>query len=169
VLAKDIPIESIKQGVIDNNMAVFANVTLNGVPASVLRPIPDMIRILRDEIFIPGGPLSPLAQGDATTLMQSDAARIRITNNTYTADLDGRTANFLMAQGMQVTDYGIPTGWSEQTALIVYSPKLYALRYLTETFGVGSNQIVIQPDPAATVDIEIRIGEDWVGKLPTGY
>jgi LCP family protein required for cell wall assembly len=40
VLAKDTPIESIKQGVIDNNMAVFANVTLNGVPASVLRPRP---------------------------------------------------------------------------------------------------------------------------------
>jgi len=169
VLAKDIPIESIKQGVIDNNMAVFANVTLNGVPASVLRPIPDMIRILRDEIFIPGGPLSPLAQGDATTLMQSDAARIRVTNNTYTADLDVRTANFLTAQGMQVTDYGIPTGWSEQTVLILHSPKLYALRYLTETFGVVSNQIVIQPDPAATADIEIRIGEDWVSKLPTGY
>ena len=84
-LTKDIPIESIKQGVIDNNMAVFANVTLNGVPASVLRPIPDMIRVLRDEIFIPGGPLSPLAQGDPQTLMQADAARIRITNNTYTA------------------------------------------------------------------------------------
>ena len=170
VLTKDIPIESIKQGVIDNNMAVFANVTLNGVPASVLRPIPDMIRILRDEIFMPGGPLSPLAQGDPQTLMQADAARIRITNNTYTADLDGRTASFLTAQGMQVVDYGIPTGWSEQTVLIVYSPKLYAMRYLIDTFGItGSSQIIIQPDPAATVDIEIRIGEDWVGRLPAGY
>lgn len=170
VLAKDIPIESIKQGVIDNNMAVFANVTLNGVPASVLRPVPDLIRILRDEIFIPGGPLSPLAQGDAKTLMQSDAARIRVTNNTYTADLDGRTANFLTAQGMQVTEHGIPTGASDQTVLIVYSPKLYALRYLADTFGVtGSNQIIIKPDPTATADIEIRLGEDWVGQLPTGY
>jgi LCP family protein required for cell wall assembly len=99
VLAKDIPIVSIKQGVIDNNMVSFANVTLCGAPASVLRPIPDMIRVLRDEIFIPGGPLSPLAQGDPVTLMQADAARIRVTNNTYTADLDGRTVNFLMAQG----------------------------------------------------------------------
>ncbi|MEK6752741.1 MAG: LCP family protein [Chloroflexota bacterium] len=170
VLAKDIPIESIKQGVIDNNMAVFANVTLNGVPASVLRPVPDLIRILRDEIFIPGGPLSPLAQGDPATLMQADEARIRVTNNTYTADLDGRTANFLTAQGMQVTEHGIPTGASDQTVLIVYSPKLYALRYLTDIFGVtGSNQIIIKPDPTATVDIEIRIGEDWVSKLPAGY
>jgi len=170
VLAKDIPIESIKQGVIDNNMAVFANVTLNGVPASVLRPVPDLIRILRDEIFIPGGPLSPLAQGDPAILMQTDAARIRVINNTYTADLDGRTANFLTAQGMQVMEFGIPTGASDQTVLIVYSPKLYALRYLTDIFGVtGSNQIIIKPDPAAAVDIEIRIGEDWVSKLPAGY
>lgn len=169
VLTKDIPIESIKQGVIDNNMAVFANVTLDGVSASVLRPVPDLIRILRDEIFVPGGPVSPLAHGDPITLMQADEARTRLINNTYTADLDRRTANFLSAQGMQVVEYGIPTGASNQTKLILYSPKLYALRYLTETFGVGSNQIIIQPDPAATVDIEIRIGEDWVSRLPTGY
>lgn len=170
VLVKDIPVESIKQGVIDNNMVSFANVTLDGVSASVLRPIPDMIRVLRDEIFIPGGPLSPLAQGDPGTLMQSDDARIRVTNNTYTADLDGRTANFLMAQGMQVVEHGIPTGASDQTVLIVYSPKLYALRYLINTFGItGSTQIIIKPDPTATVDIEIRIGEDWVSKLPAGY
>ena len=52
--------------------------------------------------------LSPLTQGDHTTLMQADAARILVTNNTCTADLDGRTANFLMAQGMQVMDYGTP-------------------------------------------------------------
>ncbi len=168
-LTKAIPIENIKQGVIDNNMAVFANVTLNGVPASVLRPVPDLIRILRDEIFVPGGPLSPLAQGDPRTLMQADEARIRVINNTYTADLDKRTASFLAAQGMQVLEFGVPTGASNQTKLILYSPKLYALRYLTGTFGVGSNQIIIQPDPATTVDIEIRIGEDWVSRLPAGY
>ncbi len=170
VLAKDIPIESIKQGVIDNNMAVFANVTLNGVPASVLRPIPDRIRVMRDEIFIPGGPISPLAQGDPATLMQSDAARIRVVNNTYTADLDLRTANFLMAQGMQVMEHGVPTSASDQTVLVVYSPKLYALRYLINIFRIkGGNHIIIKSDPATTVDIEIRIGEDWVSKLPAGY
>ena len=170
VLTIDIPIESIKQGVIDNNMALFANVTLNGVPASVLRPIPDRIRVMRDEIFIPGGPVSPLAQGDPATLMQADAARIRIINNTYTADLDRHTASFLTAQGMQVMEHGVPTGASDQTVLIVYSPKLYALRYLINIFRIkGGNQIIIKSDPDATVDIEIRIGEDWVSKLPAGY
>ena len=53
---------------------------------------------------------------------------------------------------------------------IVYSQKLYALQYLEDTFGVtGSNLIIIKPDPTETVDIEIRIGEDWVGRLPVGY
>jgi hypothetical protein len=169
MLVKDIPMESIKQGVIDTSMAIPANATLNGVPASVLRPVPDLIRVLRDELFIPGGPVSPLAQGDLTTLMQADEARIRVINNTYTADLDGRTANFLMAQGMQVTERGVPTGASNHTVLIMYSSKLYALRYLIETFGITGSNLIITPDPAATVDIEIHLGEDWVSKLPAQY
>ena len=170
VLAKDIPIESIKRGVIDNNMALFATVTLNGVESSVLRPVPDLIRLLRDEIFTVSGPVGPLADGDAVTLMQADAARVRIVNNTYTSNLGERTANFLAAQGMSVMEQGIPTGAANQTVLVMYTPKLYALRYLIETFGiVGSNQVVIKHDPAETVDIEIRLGEDWVGRLPAGY
>ncbi|WKZ35053.1 MAG: LCP family protein [Anaerolineales bacterium] len=169
VLAKDIRVDDIKRGVIDTTMAIPADTTINGIPANVLRPVPDLIRILRDEIFVPGGPLSPLAQGDPVTLMQSDQAKVRIINNTYTAGLEERTASFLTAQGMQVVEYGPPTGASNTTKIILYSSKLYALRYLTELFGVGSQQIIIQPDPASTVDIEIRIGEDWVDKLPGGF
>ena len=170
VLAQDIPLENIKQGVIDNNMAVFANTTLDGVPASVLRPVPDLIRVLRDEIFTASGPVSPLARGDPITLMQVEAARVRVINNTYTADLDVRTANFLKSQGMQQVEFGYPTGWSEQTVLVIYSPKLYTLRYLADLFGIKSSyQIVMKADSTSTVDIEIRIGEDWVSRLPSGY
>jgi hypothetical protein len=169
VLAKDIRVDDIKRGVIDNTMAIPADTTINGVPANVLRPVPDLIRILRDEIFIPGGPLSPLAQGDPAVLMQSDQAKIRIVNNTYNAGLEQHTASFLAAQGMQVVEFGSPTGASNTTKIILYSSKLYALRYLTELFEVGSQQIIIQPDATSTVDIEIRLGEDWVGKLPAGY
>ena len=169
VLAKDIRVDDIKRGVIDSTMANPADTTINGVQANVLRPVPDLIRILRDEIFVPGGPLSPMAQGDPVALMQSDQAKVRIINNTYTAGLEQRTATLLTAQGMQVVEYGVPTGASNTTKIILYSSKLYALRYLTELFGVGSQQIIIQPDPASTVDIEIQLGEDWVSRLPNGY
>jgi LCP family protein required for cell wall assembly len=169
MLVQDIPVENIKQGAIDINMAVPSTVMVNGVQASVLRPVPDLIRILRDEIFVPSGPLSPMAQGDAVTLMQSDSVKVRIINNTSTTDLDQRTAAFLNAQGIQVVEFGAPTGTASRTKVVLYTPKLYALRYLKELFGLVSSQIVIQPDPASAVDIEIRLGEDWGDRLPSGY
>jgi hypothetical protein len=169
-LARDISIQNIKQGVIDHSMVTFANVTLAGQPASIYKPIPDKIRVLRDEIFTASGPTSPIAQGDPVSLMMVDAARIMVTNNTHTAGLDSRTMNYLNAQGMTVTTLGHPTGASGQTVVVVYSPKLYALRYLIQTFGIGgSNQILFKPNPSSPVDIEVRLGNDWVSRLPAGY
>jgi polyisoprenyl-teichoic acid--peptidoglycan teichoic acid transferase len=169
-LAKDISLPNIKQGVIDNTMIIPANVTLGGQAASVDKPIPDKIRVLSQEIFTSNGPTGPIAKGDAVSLMKADAARVRVINDTYTANLDGRTGNYLLAQGMHVTESGAPTGASDLTYLVVYSPKLYALRYLISLFGIKSNnQILFKPDPASTVDIEIRIGNDWASKLPAGY
>ena len=168
LLARDIPLEAIQTEVIDSNMTIAMDTTIQGVPANVLRPVPDLVRVLRDEIFIPGGPLSPLATGSPVELAHADAARIRIVNNTYTADLDRRTANYLNAQGMQVVEFGPPTGISEHTKLILYSSRLYTLRYLVDVFGVAGQQIVIQPDPASPVDLEIRLGGNWIERLPGG-
>ncbi len=169
-LLRTIPLQNIKQGVIDNHMTTIANVTLGGQNASILMPIPDKIRVLRDQIFTTAGAASPMAAGDPVALMKTDAARIRVTNNTYNADLDGRTGNYLIAQGMSVTERGTATANSDQTVLVVYSPKLYALRYLIQTFGISSsNQILFKPEPGQSVDIEIRIGNDWASRLPAGY
>ena len=75
-LMSEIPIEQIQQGIIDDHMVNFGNVTTSdGAKASVLLPIPDKIRELRDKIFTTGGPTSPIAQGDPTALMQADGAR----------------------------------------------------------------------------------------------
>ncbi len=171
MLVKGIPFASIKQGIIDDHMVNFGNVTLGGANASILMPIPDKIRELRDQIFTTGGATSPMAKGDAQALMRLDGARVRVVNNSSTPDLDTRTGNFLLAQGMQVTERGAPTGYSNQTVVIVYSPKLYALRYLISPLGMitASNQIVFKPDPTQSVDLEIRLGNDWAGRLPQGY
>ncbi|MCK6585378.1 MAG: hypothetical protein L6Q49_19940 [Anaerolineales bacterium] len=63
----------------------------------------------------------------------------------------------------------MPTGFAGHTQLILYSSKLYALRYLAELFGAGSPQIILQTGQTSNVDIEIRIGEEWIGTLPEGY
>ncbi len=169
-LLKDIPINQIKNGVIDQTMTIPAGVTLAGQPASVLIPLPDKIRAMVDDLFQTGGAISPLAQGDPVALMKADNARVAVLNGTYTAQLDKHTANYLLTLGVPVVAVGnAPTGYG-QTTLVVYKPKLYTLRYLITTFGVSSsNQIVFKNDPSSTVDIAVMLGSNWIGKLPAGY
>jgi LCP family protein required for cell wall assembly len=168
VLLSKIPRENIKRGVIDYTMVTLDNVILGGQNASIFKPIPDKIRVLRDEIFSAAGPLSPKASGEPVALMQEDAALVRVVNGTFTEGLPERTGNYLLAQGMQVVEAG---GYTDRqynrTTIVVYGPKLYTLRYLITVFGVDStSQIVFAPDAASNVDIEIRVGADALNIIP---
>ncbi len=168
VLAKDIPVESIKKGVIDYTMVTLDNVILGGQDASIMKPMPDRIRVLRDEIFTSGGALSPLAAaGDPTALMQADAARVRILNGSFSPGLDTATGNYLLTQGVQVAEVGTADRAYDRTTVILYSPKLYTLKFFQAVFGIdASAQIVISPDPTSSVDVEIRLGNDWANSNP---
>jgi len=162
VLAKDIPQRDIKRGVIDNSMAAFDNTTLGGQDASVMKPFPDKIRELRDQIFTSGGPLSPLAQGDPTALMVADQAKVRLLNGSVSPGLETRTENYLKAQGMLVQEVGTADRTYDRTVVVLYSPKLYTLKYLQTVFNISANvQIRIQPDPNSAVDAEVFLGNDW--------
>jgi LCP family protein required for cell wall assembly len=168
VLAKDIPVESIQQGVINYDMVLLADTTLGGEGAAVLKPLPDKIRELRDEIFTSGGARSPLAaQSDLTTMMREDGARVRLANGSFTGGLENTTGNFLIAQGVQVTEAGAADGAYNGTVIILYSPKLYTLKYFQSLFGItSSTQIWFRPDPTSTVDVEVRLGNDWANSNP---
>ncbi len=163
VLARDIPVTSIKQGVIDYSMVTLDSVTLGGQPASIMKPLPDKIRVLRDEVFTSGGALSPLAaQGDPVALAKTDAARIRLLNGSFAPGLDTTTGNYFLGQGLAVTEIGTADRAYDHTVIVLHSPKLYTLKYLQALFGINSStQILIQPDPTSTVDVEVRLGNDW--------
>ena len=168
VLGKDIPVESIKTGVIDYTMVSLGNVSLGGQNASIMKPFPDKIRELRDQIFTSGGPLSPLAvQGDPTALMRADGARVRFLNGSYTPNLEVNTGNYFLAQGMGVTEVGPADRVYDNTIVVLYSPKLYTLKYIQSVFGISSSAMIrIQPDPTQTVDVEVRLGNDWANSNP---
>ena len=168
VLGKDISVESIRTGVIDpqQGMAVFDNTTLNGEAASILKPVMDKIRVLRDEIFTSTGPTSPLAQGDPGALMQQEEARVRIMDGTFTPGLDQRAGSVFQSYGMNVTEVAPSPEAYSQTIVVVYGPKLYTLKWLQSTFGLSNRQIRFSPDPNQTVDIEIRLGSDIAGTIP---
>lgn len=162
VLAKDIPVENIKQGVIDYTMVNLDSTSLGGEDASVLKPLPDKIRELRNEIFTTGGAISPLAQGDPTALMLADGSRVRVLNGSFSPGLDVNTANYLISLGVPATEVGTADRAYDNTTIVLYGPKLYTLKYLQSLFGIGSStQIIIHPEPSSTVDIEVRLGNDW--------
>ncbi|MDP1715553.1 MAG: LCP family protein [Anaerolineales bacterium] len=166
VLGKDISRESIKTGVIDTSMVTFDNVILGGENASIMKPIADKIRVLRDEIFTSSGPLSPLAQGDPAALMRDEEARVRIMDGTFTPGLDQRAGAFFQSYGMNVTEVGPAPEAHGSTVIILYGPKLYTLRWMQGVFGISNRQIKFSPDPSSSVDIEIRIGSDIAGSIP---
>lgn len=156
--------EDIKHAVIDYSMLSLDSVIVsNGQKASILKPYPDKIRELRDEVFSVTGPVSPMAKGYLIELMKADAARIRILNGTNTEGLSEEMGSFLITEhGMLVVETG---GSSERryerTVLVIYGPKLYTLRYLVSVLGIDSpRQIVFDPDSASPVDIEVRVGTD---------
>ena len=173
VLGKDIAPETIKTGVIDTTMVTFDNVVLGGANASIMKPLTDKIRVLRDEIFSSAGALSPLAAPSGTTdinlivqAMRLEEARVRIVDGTFTPGLDQRAGAFFQSQGMNVTEVGAADNVYQTTIVIVSGPKLYTLRYLQAVFGLSHTQIRFNPDPASAVDIEIRLGSDWAGSIP---
>lgn len=168
VLARDIPVESIKQGVIDYTMVALEGTQINGVDASVMKPLPDKIRVLRDEVFTVSGPVSPMAAlGDPTALMKADGARVRLLNGSFSPGLEVNTGNYFIQQGMAVTEVGGADRAYDRTVIVLHSPKLYTLKYLQAVFGIGSStQIVISPDPASSVDIEVFLGNDWANSNP---
>ena len=173
MLAKDIDYGSIKSGVIDTTMITFDNVTLGGEAASIMKPIADKIRVLRDEIFTATGPLSPLAVPAGNTdlnltaqAMRDEAARVRIMDGTFTPGLDQRAGSFFQTYGMNVTEVAASPEAYSQTVVVVYGPKLYTIKWLQGAFGLSDRQIRFNPDPNSTVDIEIRLGSDLAGSIP---
>lgn len=168
ILVQQVPRENIKTGIIDYTM-VNLDQTPDGL--SIFKPISDKIRVLRDEIFTSTGAVGPMASGDPLALAKEDAARIRVLNGSVSAGLGQSTAGFLVSQGLNVTELGNADRAYDRTTIVLYSPKMYTLEYMIALFGVSSgHQIIISPDPAATVDVEIRIGNDWVNNtiIPPG-
>ena len=175
VLGREIPIEIVKTGVIDPQlgMAIFDKTIINGQEASILKPVMDKIRVLRDEIFTTAGPSSPMAvpvnNTDSALIaqaMQQEEARVRIMDGTFTPGLDQRAGAAFQSYGMNVTEVAPSPEVYSQTIIMVYGPKLYTIKWLQVTFGIADGQIRFSPDPNATVDIEIRLGSDIAPSIP---
>jgi LCP family protein required for cell wall assembly len=175
ILAKDIPLSSINQGVIDYTMMQDGKTVVNGMEVAILRPFPDKIRELVDKIF-GGGTLAPLATGDPTQLMQDEGASVFIIN---ASDINGaaqKMSDYLKSQGVNVVGVGnrsdYPDKYSypplpDRTELILHTGKPYTMNFLMSLLKFDSaNQLVIDYKPDAPADIVLAVGTDWANAIP---
>jgi LCP family protein required for cell wall assembly len=164
VLAQEIPVDQIKMGVIDYTMMTIGK-SPDGL--DINKPITDKIRELRDEIFSSNGAVSPKATGDLGALMKAEGARVRVLNGSVANGIAGTTQQYLISQGVNVTDVGNADQIYSRSVIVVYTDKLNTMRYLANLFGVNSSgQIAIKYDPTSPVDVALIVGNDWANSNP---
>lgn len=157
--ALEVEREDITQ-VIINNEYVTLGVSPDGL--DILIPIPDEIRLLRDEVFSTDGALGPIAEGESEDLIAEEGANVSIRNGSYQSGLASTTASWLREQGFNVVQE-VDTDYSVYSQIYIYDSVPYALDWLADTLGVTSTNIYYMYDPDAEYDLVVVLGDDWAG------
>ena len=170
VLITKIPRENFKTYNIDYTMSSSEMVsTLDEGVQSVLRPFPEKIRELRDQIFASGSSAAApivLATEDPSALAKAENARVTILNGTNTGNLAETTMDYLANQGLNVIEVGSASETYTYTTLVVHSATPYTLNYLASVMQVPSTRIFNKYDPNGTTDITVFLGSDWASNNP---
>jgi LCP family protein required for cell wall assembly len=164
-LALDINVANIQRGAIAPPNAVSLAKSPDGTQ-DILIPVPDQIRLIRDQVFASSSMASPgLTTGDARANMQSEGATIIIANGTYIEGLATKTQSYLQSQGANVVSTQ-NSDYTTYTRIIDYTGKPYTDRYLVNLMNITPYSISLQYDPNSQVDVLIILGDDWAGNNP---
>jgi LCP family protein required for cell wall assembly len=164
LLVTQISPDTIRQRVIGTDAFSFGK-SPEGL--DILKPIPDRIRIIRDEVFTTGGPVSPASVGqNPAELMKAENARVSIQNGTQTPGLASRTSEYFKGLSINVVNE-TNSELKSLSFLIVYSSKPYTAAYLAKLLDIPSSRILNRTDPNIPYDVAVILGNDWVKKTPT--
>jgi LCP family protein required for cell wall assembly len=164
-LAIDVPRESIARGAIAANQVIM-NVKSPDGAQDILIPLPDQIRLVRDQIFASSGMASPiLNSGDPRANMETEAAAISVLNGSSVEGLAARTQTYLNDQGANVLSTG-NNDYTTYTRIIDYTGNPYTMRYLVDLMSITRYSIIFAYNPASTVDVAVILGDDWAGNNP---
>jgi LCP family protein required for cell wall assembly len=163
LLAMKVSPGEVERGVIAPPDMVLLETHFDG--AQVLKPIPDKVRALRDEIFTGTGAIAPTVQDpEATSAAQIESARLSVLNGAGIEGLATDTAEFLTSQGLNIVEISNADRHDyDKSRLIVHSQNYpYTLRYLTEMLGLTEGQILRPVRPLPDIDVAVILGWDWV-------
>jgi LCP family protein required for cell wall assembly len=165
-LAQQIETEDIYRGIIGEKQVNFGK-SPDGL--DVLKPLPDQIRLLRDQVFAPAGSISPYADSDEDpqVLMAEESAALSILNGTFTPGLAGRTSDYLQSLDANVITIGDA---SEKpypyTTVYDHTGNPYTIQFLVELMNISKFRVLSRFAPDSEVDVTVILGEDWIGNNP---
>jgi LCP family protein required for cell wall assembly len=162
-LVRQIPEENIKQGIISTE---YVNFYKSPEGDDVLKPLPQKIRLLRDEIFTSDLTITPMAKAGKQELMQSEGATVALLNGAATGGLASRTKDFLGANGVNVVSTGDSPEAATYTTIIDYTGNPKTVGYLVEVMKINPNKIFFRYDPTNQTDILLTLGYDWANDNP---
>jgi LCP family protein required for cell wall assembly len=163
-VAQQIPEENIRQGVIGVDQVDFA-FSYDG--QDILRPLPDQILQLRDQIFSLSGPIGPMApQGDTQTLVDEEYATVLVLNGTFTAGLASQTADYLRDAGLTVTEPGNADEYYEMTTIIDYTGNPHTVAMIEQLMSVAPENVFHRYDVSGPADLVVLAGQDWADSNP---
>jgi LCP family protein required for cell wall assembly len=132
---------------------------------TILKPITQNIRLLRDEIFTPAGMTSAEASGiDPNTLMTTEAARVGVYNGSSTSGLAATTEAYLLTHNLTIAEVGNGE-WVPSTSIYDFTGNPYTVKYLVRLMGIQDTRIFSSYDPASPIDVAVILGDDW--QVPT--
>ena len=163
-VAQQIPEENIRQGVIGVDQVDFAY-SYDG--QDILRPLPDEIRQLRDQIFSLTGPVVPMApQGDTRSLVEEEYATVLVQNGTYTAGLASQTADYLRSSELTVAEPGNANEYYEMTTIIDYTGNPHTVAMIVELMSISPENVFHRYDVSGPADLVVIVGQDWADDNP---
>jgi hypothetical protein len=136
---------------------------------SILIPIMEKVRQVRDYTFATGGPIGPsLVAGDQTELLKQEQARLSVRNGSFKEGLAETSGNYFRNQGLNVVEVG-NDNQSTISYVIDITGKPYTVSYLTGLLGLQPSQIRNSAyDPNSPVDVIVVLGNDWANQNPMG-
>jgi LCP family protein required for cell wall assembly len=158
ILAAQVPVENIKQGIIGSKQIIFGTSPDN---LSILIPLIDKIHLLRDDIFSTSGAMGPLTPGSSQERMILENARVSLLNASSQPGLEGRTAEYLKGLGVNVVETGQASQASSLTIIQDNFGKPFTVKYMADLMGIQSQQVRAQNSPDSQVDVQIILGNDW--------
>jgi LCP family protein required for cell wall assembly len=161
LLALDIPLDSVHKGVIAPPDMVSLVTLPDG--AQVLKPAPDQIRMLRDEIFTMSSAIGPsISDSEPASGAQQEVAKLAVLNGAGVEGLAGQTAQYLEGQGLTVAEVGNADRLDyAKTMVIDYTNNPYTRQFLMTLMDLTEGQILNQFDASSEIDMALILGADW--------